>query len=100
MKCQKCGGEHASSRSTNGLGFYFCSDCYEKILRDPHSPWHEDLKPYEKGKKWEREESRRRVAEYHAEQERTARICSECGAKHWCNGSLCDSCQRKMFSSG
>jgi hypothetical protein len=79
FKCPKCGRERWSWMN-NGPSERVekCNDCqYE-----------------EDQKNREREE----LAAYHAERERTAKRCEECGAKHWDNATLCPDCQKKLIA--
>ncbi len=100
QKCQGCGEEKISvrSRARNGKGFYFCTECYRKILKDPSSPSHSTLKSNEAVQEEKRRRRNKEVAEWEAEQKRTARTCTRCGAKHHNNATLCTSCFKKEFN--
>jgi ribosomal protein S14 len=50
--------------------------------------------------KLSRERSLREVAEYEAEQKRTERRCSRCGAPHHNNATLCTDCFNREFHPG
>ena len=98
-RCQKCGREELGvpSRGTDGKGFNFCDECYEKILDDPQALCHSVLRAYEARQTERRERESKEIAEWKAEQERTARTCTRCGAKHHNNATLCTSCFREEF---